>query len=437
MGERVAVIGFGVTGQSIVRHLRRVEEPTEIVVLDTRSPIDDLPVEMADADIRWQSKGMPREHFDRIIVSPGLSMDSCLMQGALTSGLPILSDIDLFFAHARAPVIGITGTNGKSTVTSLVGHMLQGAGYKTGVGGNLGEAALDLLDDEVDCYVLELSSFQLERSKEHSFQAAVVLNISDDHIDQHGSFANYKDAKHRIFANAKKRVFNRDDPHTGNDEAGSVSFGSSEPRTAQEWGLTQRDGKSWIAVGGQLVAAVDALPLDGAHNVLNAMAACALVDGTIPCDQMAEAIEGFAGLEHRFESVGFVHDVQYVNDSKATNVGATVAALAGLPSSQGVVLIAGGDAKGADLSVLKPAFQSSVKALIALGVDRDKIMDVAEEAGVSACAVETIEEAVVQASSLAAAGDMVLLSPACASLDMFRNYAERGRRFRQAVEEMS
>ena len=287
MAERVAVIGLGVTGQSIVRFLQKDHAPEEVVVLDTREPNEDLSQVYKDIDIRWGASGLPKEHFDRIVVSPGLSMESCLMKGAVASGAPIFSDIDLFFDAVQAPVIGITGTNGKSTVTSLVGHLLQRAGLNTGVGGNLGDAALDLVAEDRDGYVLELSSFQLERSREQAYDAAAILNLSEDHIDQHGSFEKYKQAKQRIFSSAKKTISNRDDPNTGQ---GQVSFGSSQPSNDSEWGLVSLDGRKCIAVGSELIVEVDGLPISGSHNVLNVMAACALVDGMVPREDVARLL---------------------------------------------------------------------------------------------------------------------------------------------------
>ena len=431
MAERVAVVGLGVTGQSIVRHLKKENPTDDVVVLDTREANADLSREYADVDVRWESSELPEEHFDRIVVSPGLSMESCLMKGAVASDAPVVSDIDLFFESVKAPVIGITGTNGKSTVTSLVGHLLQGAGQNIGVGGNLGEAALDLIAEDRDGYVLELSSFQLERSREQPFHAAAILNVSEDHIDQHGSFERYKEAKNRILSRAKKTVSNREDPNTGQ---GQVTFGSSQPSQDSEWGLVTQEGQDHIAVGQELIVDVASLPLSGSHNVLNVMAACALVDGMVARGDMSGLLEDFHGLAHRFETVAVIEDVEFVDDSKATNVGATVAALAGINTENKIVLIAGGDAKGADLSPLVEAIRGKAKCVVTIGVDGDKVASCAESAGVATVRANSIEEAVALASEHAVKGDMVLLSPACASLDMFANFRERGQKFAEAVK---
>ena len=431
MAERVAVVGLGVTGQSIVRFLQKDHASDEVVVLDTREPNDDLSRKYKELDIRWATKGLPKEHFDRIVVSPGLSMESCLMKGAIASGAPIFSDIDLFFDAVEAPVIGITGTNGKSTVTSLVGHLLQRSGLNTGVGGNLGEAALDLVAEDRDAYVVELSSFQLERSREQPYDAAVILNVSEDHIDQHGSFEKYKQAKQRILSNAKKTISNRDDPNTGQ---GHVSFGLSEPVSDSEWGLMIADGRKYIAVGRETIVDLDSLPISGSHNVLNVMAACALVDGMVPRQDMSRLLGDFQGLEHRFETAAVIDDVEFVDDSKATNVGATVAALAGIEAESKVVLIAGGDAKGADLSPLAKAIKGKVKCIITIGLDGDKVASLGHAANIETLKAGSIEEAVSLAAAQATKGDMVLLSPACASLDMFENFKQRGDKFVKAVK---
>ena len=353
------------------------------------------------------------------------------MKGAVASDAPVVSDIDLFFESVKAPVIGITGTNGKSTVTSLVGHLLQGAGQNIGVGGNLGEAALDLIAEDRDGYVLELSSFQLERSREQPFHAAAILNVSEDHIDQHGSFERYKEAKNRILSRAKKTVSNREDPNTGQ---GQVTFGSSQPSQDSEWGLVTPEGQDHIVVRQELIVDVASLPVSGSHNVLNVMAACALVDGMVARGDMPGLLEDFHGLAHRFETVAVIEDVEFVDDSKATNVGATVAALAGINTENKIVLIAGGDAKGADLSPLVEALRGKAKCVVTIGVDGDKVASCAESAGVATLRAGSIEEAVALASEHAVKGDMVLLSPACASLDMFANFRERGQKFAEAVK---
>ncbi len=434
----IAVLGFGVTGQSVARYL--LAQQRRVVVLDTRASfldeVDPELVEFAGADFMWQVMGWPDLDVEYAVVSPGLSMDSCLVRSARTRGVILKSDIDLFIAEARAPVIGVTGTNGKSTVTELVGHIIQHSGLACGVGGNLGEAALGLLDPETAFYVLELSSFQLERSGELPLAAAVVLNVTQDHLDEHGDMASYAAAKKRIFTRADRCVFNRDDQTTKPDaraEDEVVSFGLDEPLRSNDWGVASHAGEEWLYCGSEKIIAVTDLPLEGGHNVANVLAACALAEGLVERDTLPAAIRSFSGLPHRFVEVASIGGVTYVNDSKATNVGATVAALEGLPAQNQIVLVGGGDAKGADLSPLAAVFQDRVRHVFTLGKDGDALASVAQAAGIGTTACTDVVDAVGRAAARAVAGDMVLLSPACSSLDMYESYAERGNQFADAV----
>lgn len=429
MKEQVAVLGFGVTGESVVRHLLR--QGMEPVVLDTR-PARAVP--FSGVEFHWEAERWPGLDVSRAVVSPGLDLDACLVAGARDAGVQLLSDIDLFFDAVDVPVIGITGTNGKSTVTSLTGHLLNYAGKSCGVGGNLGEAALDIIDDDHECYVLELSSFQLERSAEHPFHAATILNVSEDHLDKHSDMADYTASKQRIYVASGYCVYNRDDGLTRPAaDAPAVSFGPDEPPGAEHWGLREDAGARYLSRGHDLVCAAQALPLAGAHNEQNALAACALVRGWVSDETLAPALASFKGLPHRFETVARLQGVTFVNDSKATNLGATVAALAGMPADNQVVLIAGGDAKGVDLSPLAVLFAGRVKYLVTLGMDGPQLMDIAATAGVDAEASQTMPDAVAAAWRAASPQDTVLLSPACASLDMFDNFAARGAAFSSAV----
>ena len=432
--SRVAVLGFGVTGRSVVRHFLALG--AQVTVVDTRAA-QSVPSELARATFHWRSEGWSGLDVDVAILSPGLAMDSCLVRSTLAAGVPVLSDIDVFFEQAAAPVVGITGTNGKSTVTSLVGHLLESAGYKVGVGGNLGEPALDLLDPANEYYVLELSSFQLERSRHARLSRATVLNLSEDHIDQHGSFSAYQAAKRRIYQRAEFCIYNRADLATRPlSVSDSASFGLSEPVDSSEWGLTRREGVSWICRGEALVCRTDAQPLVGTHNLMNIMAACALVDGLVDLALIREALRRFKGLPHRYERVAEIAGVTYIDDSKATNLGATLAALDGLDQGQRFVLIAGGDAKGADLEPLAGPLAAGARAVIALGQDGPAVQDIAGKAGVENHAVSSLAEAVQIAADLAHEGDLVLLSPACASIDMFSDYMQRGRLFQKAVRDL-
>ena len=433
MPQRAAILGFGVTGESVLRYL--LAQGIEAVVLDTRPPRQ---TGFAQTEFLWETQRWPGLAVDFAAVSPGLAMDHCLVAGAAASGVRLVSDIDLFFAAVQAPVIGVTGTNGKSTVTALAGHMLNHAGVPCGVGGNLGTAALDLLDDRHQCYVLELSSFQLERSKEQTFDAAVVLNVTEDHLDKHGDMQHYVQAKQRIYTNAARCVFNRMDPLTAPARPdGACSFGLDAPPTDVDWGVAQDlEGSRVLVRGADTLCAAADLPLSGAHNELNVLAACALVDAHLDFDQMRAGLVSFKGLPHRFEVVGQLDDVVYVNDSKATNLGATMAALAGMRCADQVILIAGGDAKGVDLAPLAEVFKGRVRHVLTIGRDGPQIAAVAAACGIACRACMSLEEAVVVGRSLAKAGDTVLLSPACASLDMFDNYMQRGECFAQAVAQL-
>lgn len=438
MTARSAIIGMGVTGLSCLRYLAGREE---LVVLDTRErPPNAAAAAATPGDVRLcfgaAACQVSFAGVERVIVSPGVALDHELVRRAAAAGARVESDIDLFCQAARAPVYAITGTNGKSTVTALTGHLLGHLGKSPGVGGNLGEPALDLLGTEHDCYVLELSSFQLERMGAYRFQAATILNVTEDHLDRHGSFVAYVESKRRIYVQAERAVTNRADPNTWPESpvAEQVSFGSDVP-SARNWGIGTHGARPVLLHGGERIVALDELPLAGVHNALNALAAFALVatPRTRAADLVA-ATASFRGLPHRCQKVAERGGVTFVDDSKATNVGATLAALEGLGggSTARLVLIAGGDGKGADFTPLAGPVGRTVKALVLLGRDADRL-----ERALTGCAPVTrvvdMPEAVAVAAAAAIPGDIVLLSPACASLDMFSNYAERGDVFSAAV----
>lgn len=438
MAARNAILGFGITGQSVARYLlARGGNP---VVLDTR-PERAVHAEFADLEICWGCDTWPAQilsQTETVIVSPGLPLDACLLEQARSAGLSIISDIDLFFANVSAPVIGVTGTNGKSTVVSLVGHILSRANFRCAIGGNLGEAALDLLDDEMDFFVLELSSFQLEHSQNLPLARSVILNVSEDHLDHHGSVENYVSAKQKILTDAKSWIYSREDASTrGVDLAGVASFGFDQPSAQGAWGLASHNHQEWIFRDELPVCSTASLPLQGRHNLLNCMAAMALVEPWLNPVAAAEYMRDFKGLAHRFETVSEVAGVVFVNDSKATNVGSTQAALNGLEAKGNVVLIAGGDAKGADLSPLAESLEGRVKRIVTLGKDAPIVAALADQCGIPHVLVATMEDAVVAAAKAAARGDLVLLSPACASLDMFDNFQQRGEVFASAVRSLS
>ena len=436
--SRTAIIGTGVTGLSCARYLSGADE---LVVLDTRPEISGASAfdGLVD-DLRLGVECFDFTGFQRVVVSPGVSLDACLVRQARDAGAELVSDMDLFFAAAQAPIYAVTGTNGKSTVTSLAAELLQANGVRAAAGGNLGDAALDVLSEDVDAYVMELSSFQLERMRAHPKAAAVILNISDDHLDRHGTLARYAEAKQRIYTNARVTVSNRAQALTSPTSAGEqhVTFGLDEAPDADSWGLIWLDGESWFARGDEAVLPTSEMQLPGSHNHANFLAACALLalDFEIALEPLRKVAGAYAGLPHRCVLVRELDGVRYINDSKATNVGATIAAVEGLlPAgrSERIVLIAGGDGKGADFSPLLEV-RDRLRAVVTTGQDGPLI---AETMGtLAAAAAPDMVSAVRAARGLARPGDLVLLSPACASLDQYPNYMARGDAFEQAVKEL-
>ena len=421
------VLGYGVTGKSVVQHLRA--QGMKPRVLDTRAQ----PTSTAGTDnveVLWQVQEWPAELLaktQRVIVSPGLPLHHPLVQQAHVAGIATASDIDLFMAKVDAPVIGVTGTNGKSTVVSLVGHLLKADGHACVVGGNLGVPALDLLDAPADIYVLELSSFQLAHSAHLALASAGLLNISDDHRDWHGDFASYKRAKKRIYMNADYCV-----GPLHSDRSVDVKVDVSAPGV-NRWGVTDHENALWLFCGDIPLISVANLPLAGRHNIENCLWALALVEPWIEPRHAAQLLVGFQGLPHRFESLSGPMDIHCINDSKATNVGATLAALEGFARNETLILIAGGDSKHADLRPLGEAMQGRVRRLVTLGQDAATLNEVASASGVHWQQVATMDDAVSAAFEHAKAGDTVLLSPACASLDMYANFAARGDHFKQLI----
>ena len=441
MTQRTLIVGLGVTGLSCVKHLAGRDELT---VLDTREQPPGLAEAQArhpEVDYRLGACEIDFAPFDRVVLSPGLKLQSPLGRRIQASGLPVLSDIDLFCRAVDEPIYAITGTNGKSTVTAWVGHALAQLNHRPGVGGNLGEAALDIIGPDRDCYVLELSSFQLERMQTYPYRAATVLNISADHLDHHASLAAYAAAKRRIYRQAERLVVNRDDPLSQPDPGASgsaVTFGADAPGPGQ-WGVRALAKQRWLAKGEQAVVEARRLPLAGGHNECNALAVLALINGGTNGGGLAalgESLLGYRGLAHRCEVVGVVDGVTYINDSKATNPGATLAALGSLSDGPGrIVLIAGGEGKGADFAALGQAIADRARCLIPMGQDGPAI---AKAAGLGQRVGRSrpLAEAVRQAAKCARPGDKVLLSPACASFDQFSDFRARGEAFRTLVEEL-
>jgi len=434
------IFGLGVTGYSALRFLYGREPLT---VVDTREhPPNLAQARAAFPDVRYLCGNVDRAVLSaarRIVVSPGVPLDHCWLRHPVAFGVPIESDIGLFLAEAVAPVIGITGTNGKSTVTALVGHLLAAAGLDVGVGGNLGEPALDLLAPNRDAYVLELSSFQLERLAEPALDAACILNVTPDHLDRYADMAAYAASKQPIYARCRVAICNRDDRLTRpvRPNAYVETVGLDRP-SGSNWGIADADGTRRFARGDQSLLDCGAVRLRGKHNEFNVLAALALAATRVPIDgNVLAALASFEGLPHRCVTVAVVDGISFIDDSKATNLGACRAALEGLGDAgrKHIVLIAGGDAKGADLAPLREPVGTFVRSVITLGKDAALV-----EAAIGATPhrrVANMDEAVVAARAAARAGDIVLLSPACSSLDMFRNYAARGDAFAAAARRLA
>lgn len=374
-------------------------------------------------------------------MSPGLALATPALQAAAARGVKLSGDIELFARNAKAPIVAISGSNAKSTVTTLVGEMAAAAGKRVAVGGNLGTPALDLLNDDVELYVMELSSFQLETTDQLNAEVATVLNVSEDHMDRYSGLPAYHLAKHRIFRGARQVVVNRQDalsrPLIG-EGLPCWTFGLNKP-DFKAFGLREENGEKYLAFEFQNLMPVRELKIRGAHNQANALAALALGHAVgLPFDAMLSALRSFAGLEHRCQWVRELAGVGYYNDSKATNVGAALAAIEGLGADiQGkVVLIAGGDGKGADFKDLKGPVAANCRAVVLMGRDSGLIADALGDA-VPQVRAQSLDDAIAQSKALAQPGDVVLLSPACASFDMFKNYEERGQLFARAVEALA
>ena len=434
-GPRSVIVGLGRTGVSCARHL--AARGHRLVVTDSRtSPPGLAELRRLVPDAATALGGFDPavlEGADQIIVSPGVSLREPFLQQAAARGLDLIGDIELFAREAGGRVIGITGTNGKSTVTTLVGEMATAAGILVRVGGNLGEPALDLLaGPPAAMYVLELSSYQLETTHSLQLEAAAILNVTPDHLDRYLDVAEYAAAKARIFERCATAIINLDDELVVRmTRPGQRRLGFSLSRGDADFRLLARDGRDWLAAGSEALMPVDALRLPGRHNAANALAALAV--GTacgMPRAAMTGVLARFEGLPHRSQLVAEARGVRWIDDSKGTNVGATQAAIAGLPGP--LVLIAGGDGKGQDFLPLAEACRGKVRDALLIGRDAHAI----GAAIAGSCAVHysnSMEAAVASAARLAQPGDIVLLSPACASFDMFRDYAHRGDVFAAAA----
>lgn len=437
------VVGLGKSGMSLVRFLARQgvpfavadtrENPPELATLRLQFP--QVEVRCGELDVEFLCRAQ------ELYVSPGLALATPALQEAAKRGVKLSGDIELFARHAKAPIVAITGSNAKSTVTTLVGDMARAAGKRVAVGGNLGTPALDLLADDIDLYVMELSSFQLETTERLNAEVATVLNVSEDHMDRYADMQAYHLAKHRIFRGARQVVVNRGDALSRPlvaDQLPCWSFGLNKP-DFKAFGLIEEDGEKYLAYQFEKLMPVRELKVRGAHNQANALAALALGHAVgLPFGPMLAALREFTGLAHRCQWVRELRGVAYYDDSKATNVGAALAAIEGLGADINgkLVLIAGGDGKGADFSGLTAPVARYCRAVVLLGRDAELIAASLGDA-VPLVRVKTLDEAVQRCAELAHEGDAVLLSPACGSLDMFKNFEERGRLFAQAAEGLS
>lgn len=431
---RDLVLGLGATGLSVARYLKRAGR--DAVFLDSREEppgLQELDELWPAAERRLGSTDLP-DNISRVIVSPGIADSDALVTAARDAGREVISDIELFAREAKAPFVGVTGSNGKSTVTTLLYHMCRAAGYETLAGGNLGQPALDLLaEDDPDFYVLELSSFQLQRTKSLPAKVAVLLNVTPDHLDWHANEEEYREAKYGIFRDAESAVINREDSEaarrTGHIDR-VISFGLDAPEDGH-YGIRREDDQVFLARGDSVLLAVSELALFGRHNQANALAALAAGE-LLGLDQQAmlQVLCEFPGLPHRMQFVRRVSAVDYVNDSKATNVAAAIASIQSVDGM--LVLIAGGEGKGGDFTALAEPLENKLRAAVLIGKDAEAI-----EAGLDTIMptyfARDMDDAVQQAAAFAEGDDTVLLAPACASFDQFDNYAARGDAFCKAV----
>lgn len=435
------IIGLGKTGLSCARYLAAKHIPFAITDSRANPPcLEEFQREFPE--IKIYSGGFDHKLLQlakELIVSPGVSLADPAIADCIKKGIPAIGDIELFAREAKAPIIAITGTNAKGTVTTLVGDMAKAAEKEVRVGGNIGIPALELLQDhEPDLYVLEISSYQLETTYSLQAAAATILNLSEDHLDRYQNMQGYQAAKQRIYKNAKAAIYNRDDAYTTPQNLSAttqqISFGMDKTEQ-NNFGLITQNEQTWLAQGNHLLLSVSELRIHGIHNWLNALAALAIgYSINLPMTAMIKALKAFPGLPHRCQWVAEKNGVIYYNDSKGTNVGATVAAIKSLGhTTKGkLILIAGGLGKNADFSPLRPAVADYVRVVILIGQDAPILEKTLND--VTQCInTDSLKNAILTAQKMAQPNDAVLLSPACASLDMFKDFEQRGDVFEQIV----
>lgn len=448
--KKILVLGLGETGLSVLRWLAR-HDAKNVSVADSREqpPQQEL-VAREFPHVHLHTGAFQEATFlqaELIVISPGIALAEPAVQTAIAQGIPVIGDVEIFaiYRPKQSKVIGITGSNGKTTVTTLVGEICKHAGLKTVVAGNIGLPVLDALADyelrnEVpDVYVLELSSFQLETTSSLHMDAATVLNISEDHMDRYADIQDYIKAKVRILTHAKTAILNRDDAICVQMPAQNrVSFGLNSTSEVQDFGLATYEDEIYLTSGNRRLVKASELQIRGNHNIANALAAAALcIAAGIDKAEVAETLRQFKGLPHRVQWLATIRDVDFYDDSKGTNVGASCAAIMGMTKNgvpQKVVLIAGGDGKGQDFSPLLPALQANGRAVVLIGRDAPLIESAIIASDLPIYHAHDLPEAVTIANKVAKQGDAVLLSPACASFDMFKNYVHRAEVFTAAVQ---
>lgn len=439
----IAVIGLGVTGLSCIKFLD--QQGYSLIAVDTRENPPTLSQCKADFPHLQYRLGEITEatlaDAQMIVLSPGVSPSLTAIAACQKKGIPVIGDIELFARYCQAPIIAITGTNGKSTVTTLVGELLTAAGYQTLVGGNIGTPALDLLaKQKPNYYVLELSSFQLDLTFSLQAKIATILNISPDHLDRHKTMSHYIASKQRIYQQCEFAIYNRADQNTiptNSPHQALISFGLDEPE-AKQFGIRSKNNESYLAMGDRHLLSTKQLRIVGRHNWQNALAALAITNLCVDdIQQVLPSLQQFPGLPHRCQWVTEAAGVTWYNDSKGTNVGATCSAIEGLGSTVPgkIILIAGGQGKGASFEALRATAQPYVRNVLLIGQDA-KLIAQSLDGHIPYQHAANLEDAVIIAKSVAQAGDAVLLSPACASFDSFKNFEHRGTTFTQLVKEL-
>ncbi|WP_386689836.1 UDP-N-acetylmuramoyl-L-alanine--D-glutamate ligase [Lonepinella sp. MS14437] len=428
--KNVTVIGLGKTGLSCVDFL--VRKQAQVRVIDTRA--NPTGAEQLGADIPLHTGGLNQQWLldsDLIVISPGLAVKTPEIQTALSAGVEVVGDIELFCREAKKPIVAITGSNGKSTVTTLVAEMAKADGLRVGMGGNIGIPALSLLENDYDLYVLELSSFQLETTYSLKAAAATVLNVTEDHMNRYVDLEDYRQAKLKIYVNAETAVINGEDLLSKEDGKQSAKQQVSFAEHNADYWLKTENGKQYLMAGDEVILPCDEVKISGRHNYMNALASIALARAVgIKNKGICTALRTFTGLDHRFQLAHFANGVRWINDSKATNVGSTVAALTGLHLNGKLHLLLGGDGKGADFSELEKLINKPEILCYCFGQDGAELAKLSVQSQL----FDTMEQAIQALRPLLKSGDMVLLSPACASLDQFSSFEQRGEQFTRLAQ---